>query len=77
MIKLIVEYICTLEVQVHTREIKWYKFIIKTVSEIILIQVPISFQAVHLHSSPYTKRKTLDQEWGKLEKSTYSKCCGF
>ena len=65
MIKLIVEYICTLEVQAHTREIKWYKCIIKTVSEIILIQVPISFQAVHLHSSPYKKRK----HWIKSEEN--------
>ena len=38
---------------------------IKTVSEIILIQVPISFQAVHLHSSPYKKRK----HWIKSEEN--------
>ena len=49
----------------YTREIKWYKCIIKTVSEIILIQVPISFQAVHLHSSPYTKSK----HWIKSEEN--------
>ena len=50
---------------------------IKTVSEIILIQVPISFQAVHLHSSPYKKRKHWIKSEENKKKSIYSKCRGF
>ena len=53
-----------LRCRLYTREIKWYKYV-KTVSEIFLIQVPISFQAVHLHSSPYKKRK----HWIKSEEN--------
>ena len=55
-----------LRCRLYTKEIKWYKCI-KTVSEIIVIQVPISFQALHLHSSPYKYKRR--KHWIKNEEN--------